>query len=282
MLKETPRDERGIPAPMELAMDLLGLHVFGYTNGLPANMNPLPTRVFLSALGGLGVSDAAVRTTLNRMVARGNLERRKAGRTSAFIPTGLTLAMLQRGRDRMFSERPFDHEGDVWTILNCPIPETLRNLRYQLQARLVWSGFGMLQPNFWVAPGRVDVEALLGDIVPEPGLVRAFIGAPTPPDSPEQLVEAGWDVDALRAAHHRFAARWSAARPQADEALSQYLLLIDDWGLLLRTDPGLAAAINDPTWPAPDSARIFRQLRDKWGPLASSAIAGLTGSPVQD
>ncbi|MEV6347387.1 hypothetical protein [Actinoplanes sp. NPDC051851] len=84
-----------------------------------------------------------------------------AGRTSAFglAPGGFTL--LDQGRERIFAPAPFSHDAAVWTFLSCPLPETLRNARYHLQTRLAWAGFGLAAPNAWIAPGRVDVAALL-------------------------------------------------------------------------------------------------------------------------
>uniref|UniRef100_A0AAU2AFJ6 PaaX family transcriptional regulator n=1 Tax=Streptomyces sp. NBC_00093 TaxID=2975649 RepID=A0AAU2AFJ6_9ACTN len=270
--------------PQELVLDLLGLHVLGRAQPRQTAPPPVATQVFLAVLGAVGISDSATRTTLNRMVARGLLHRHRQGRTSAFQPTENAAAMLRRGRARMFSPAPFDHPGDVWTILNCPIPETLRNVRYQIQARLSWAGFGTLQANLWVAPGRIDAEELLDDIFPTDalGLVQAFHGTPTPPSSPEQLVHKAWDLEALRAAHHRFLARWETADAKPADALPQLLLLIDDWGRLLRTDPGLPTAYLDTDWAAERSTRTFQRLEARLGPLADERLQHLTHPRADD
>ncbi|MGW4968279.1 hypothetical protein ACWEPL_64690 [Nonomuraea sp. NPDC004186] len=201
----------------------------------------MPTQVLLSASSALGISESATRAALNRMVHRSLLARHKHGRTSAFQLTDEGRALLRRGRDRMFSPTPFDHPEGIWTVLSCPVPESLRNLRYQLQGRLMWAGFGAVHPNVWVAPGRVDVEELLRNL-PTPevlGLVQAFHGTPAAPSQPEQLVRKAWDVNALRSGHLSFLARWEGAEPPAAGALPQLLLLHADWGLLLRAAPGL-------------------------------------------
>ncbi|MER5219910.1 PaaX family transcriptional regulator [Streptomyces flaveus] len=263
--------------PQSLVLDFLGLHMLGRAQAARKAGQPVATQVFLTVLGALGVSDSATRTTLNRMVARGLLIRHKQGRTSAFGPTEDAMALLRRGRARMFSPTPFDHVEDIWTILNCPVPESLRNVRYQLHGRLSWAGFGTVQANLWIAPGRIDVEELLDDIFPAEalGLVQAFHGAPTGPSSPGQLLHAAWDLEALRAAHLGFLARWEAADPRAAEALPQLLLLLDDWGRLLRTDPGLPAAYLEEDWPAERSARTFQRLEACLGPLADEQLQQL-------
>lgn len=263
--------------PQSLVLDFLGLHMLGRAQTVRQAGQPVATQVFLTVLGALGVSDSATRTTLNRMVARGLLIRHKQGRTSAFGPTENAMALLRRGRARMFSPTPFDHSEDIWTILNCPVPESLRNVRYQLHGRLSWAGFGTVQANLWIAPGRIDVEELLDDIFPAEalGLVQAFHGAPTGPSSPGQLLRAAWDLEALRVAHLGFLARWEAADPRSDEALPQLLLLLDGWGRLLRTDPGLPAAHLDEVWPSECSARTFQRLEARLGPLADEQLQQL-------
>ncbi|XVQ06887.1 PaaX family transcriptional regulator [Spirillospora sp. CA-255316] len=263
--------------PQELVLNLLGLHVLGRARSAEGSGGPVPTRAFLAILGMVGVSEAATRATLNRMVTRGLLLRRRQGRTSAFEPTRDAVAVLRQGRARLLSPAPFDHAEDIWTILDCPIPESLRNLRYQLHARLEWSGFGRIQANLWVAPGRIDVQELLDDLPPGTALdhVQAFHGTPTPPSSPANLVRSAWDLGALRAAHLDFAARWETADPPSTESLPQLLLLICDWGNLLRTDPGLPAAYLDQDWPADQSTHIFQRLESRLGPLAEQQLKRL-------
>ena len=237
----------------------------------------VPTRVLLTVLARLGVSDAATRAALNRMVRRGLLARHKDGRTSAFELTPEARTLLAQGRDRLFSPPPYDHEPDIWTVLSCPLPETLRNVRYQLQTRLTWAGFGAVQPHVWVAPGRVDVETMLGDLLtPEVRpLAQAFHGTPTAPSDPAELVRRAWDLTALRAAHTQFLDRWAHPEPNPGDALSHLLLLIDDWGRLLRTDPGLPIPHLPHDWPAPHSADAFTRARHRLGPGAEKQLEDL-------
>ena len=270
------------PAPPELVLDLLGLHLLGREGrgrdqAAGGAGELVPTRVFLATLSQLGVSGSATRSTLNRLVLRGQLVRHRDGRTSAFRPDEGTLALLRRGRDRMFSTTPFDPGARVWTILSCPIPEDLRNLRYLVHTRLSWAGFGLVRSNLWVAPGRIDVGELLRDGLPAQSLslVHAFHGAPVPPSSPQHLIGSAWDRDALRAAHLAFTDRWMDADRSPTDALPQFLLLLQDWGRLLRTDPGLPAADHDPDWPAPASADLFRQLNGALGALAEEHLRDL-------
>ncbi|MFK0112704.1 PaaX family transcriptional regulator C-terminal domain-containing protein [Streptomyces sp. NPDC091217] len=273
---DAPTTERHV-VPQEVALAFFGLCVFGQGATLREVDVRVPTQVLLAVLGRLGASDTATRAALNRMVNRGLLARHKDGRTSAFELTPQARTLLAQGRDRLFSPAPFDHEPGVWTVLSCPLPETLRNVRYQLQTRLTWAGFGAVQSHVWVAPGRVDVEAMIGDLLTADvrHLAQAFHGTPTAPSDPAELVDRAWDLTALRAAHEDFLDRWERAEPGAGEALPQLLLLIDDWGRLLRADPGLPAAQLPGDWPAARSAGTFSRLRHRLGPGAEKEIEGL-------
>ncbi|MFD5258981.1 PaaX family transcriptional regulator C-terminal domain-containing protein [Streptomyces bobili] len=265
-------------APQEIVLNFLGLYVFGRGEGQERKgAPPVATQAFLSVLGSLGISESATRAALNRMVHRSLLARHKQGRISAFHLTEEARALLRRGRDRMFSPTPFDHAEGIWTVLSCPVPESLRNVRYQLQGRLSWAGFGVIHPNVWVAPGRVDVEEVLRDLPAQDALdlVQAFHGTPATPSRPEQLVHRAWDLEALRAGHLAFLARWEDTEPPLTDALPQLLLLHDDWGRLLRADPGLPAAYLDDDWPSTRSTHAFQRLQALLGPPADQQLGAL-------
>lgn len=138
--------------PQEVVLGFFGLCVFGQGATVREADLKVPTRALLSVLGQLDITEAATRTTLNHMVHRGLLTRHKHGRTSALEPTPEVHTLLAQGRDRLFSTAPYDHDPGIWTVLSCPLPEALRNVRYQLQTRLTWAGFGVVQLHMWVAP----------------------------------------------------------------------------------------------------------------------------------
>lgn len=262
------------PSPRELALDLLGLHLLGRATRADSGAEPLPAQLIADVLLDAGVSDSATRTSLTRMVNRGELVRHRSGRTSFFEPTPAILELLRHGRERMFAPTPFDHPDQLWTILNCPVPESMRNVRYNLQVRLAWAGFGAVQPNHWVAPGQVDIDDLLEDIVPEEARahIHAFHGTPTPRERTGQLVRAAWDLVAIRAAHDAFISRWRQDLDATGSALTALVLLLRDWGNLLRIDPGLPTEHLGPAWPAPRSANLFQGLDNKLGPRAEQEL----------
>jgi phenylacetic acid degradation operon negative regulatory protein len=74
-------------------------------------------------------------------------------------------------------------------------------------------------------------------------------------------------------------ARWEASDPASAEALPQLLMLLDDCGRLLRTDPGLPAAYLEEDWPAERSARTFQRLEARLGPPADGQLLRLLHAP---
>lgn len=257
------------------------LSILGFALDLNAEdggARTISSKAFITVLSRLGITEASTRATLNRMTHRGLLTHQRNGRSTAFGLTTEGERLVMQGKRRLSTAAPFERPDDIWTVLSCPMPARLRNARYHLQARLAWAGFGLLQPNLWIAPGRVDVEPLLVDLLPteDLDLAHAFQGSPTFPAPLDSLVARAWDLDALRATHDHFLLHWESADPDRAGALPQLLKLISDWGDLLRTDPGLPGKYLGPHWPAHRSTRTFQRLHNELRPLVDKQYDSLT------
>ncbi len=277
MATHRENDDESTPRAQDLALNLLGLCTQGRFHPVSWRVESIGMRVVVEGLRAAGVSESAARSSVNRLVSRGILRRVREGRTSSYSLTSEGESTLLQGRARLFSAHPFDHADDTWTILHCAIPERLRTLRYQIYSRLEWSGFGEVASGMWIAPGRIDIEELLGDLSSEPGptWLQAFHGAPAAPSTGARLAESAWDLTSLRAQHLAFIERWAPARTHPHDALASLLLLIGDWGRLLRTDPGLPGQELDATWPSARSSQTFQDAEHRWGPAADAVLARL-------
>jgi len=249
--------ERGSPSahrPQSLLLSFFGALV------LDADLPPLPSATLLDLLADLGVAEAAARATLKRMTQRGLLSRGQVGRTAEYALTPLAEDVLRRARDRVASPTPFEHPEGEWTLLSYSVPEARRDLRNRVRARLTWAGFGGLRDGLWIAPGTVDVVAVLGrsDLADVAGLADAFAARTLPGTDVHRLVHRAWDVPAVRAAHTWFVDTWSRP-PRVAGSLAQLTLMGADWLSLLRTDPGLPAAQLGPGWPAAISSAVYRR-----------------------
>ena len=253
--------------PQSLLLSFLGALV------LDADLPPLPSAILLDLLADLGVAEAAGRATLKRMTQRGLLSRGQVGRTAEYELTPLAEDVLREASERVRSPSPFEHPEDEWTLLSYSVPESRRDLRHRVRARLTWAGFGGLRDGVWIAPGTVDVAAVLGrsDLADVAELADAFAARVLPGTDVDRLVHRAWDVPAVRDAHDWFIDTWSRP-PHVNGSLAQLTLLGADWLWLLRTDPGLPAAHLGPDWPAPVSSATYRRVFDGLEPAARAAL----------
>ncbi|MET4923057.1 PaaX family transcriptional regulator C-terminal domain-containing protein [Streptomyces sp. PSRA5] len=260
--------------PQQLLLALLGTFVVDRRD------EPVASRVFIHLLGNLGVGEMATRATLSRMVDKDLLEKRKEGRTALFGLTGSAERMLRDAGERVRSRTPFTPSEDTWTLFTFSLPESRREVRDQLRARLVWAGFGCLRDGLWIAPGRADLDRVvsgtpLAEAVAESG---GFLAQPLPSTPMAAFVERAWDLTALRAEHDHFQRRWSTSRTPEGNAATQLTSLTADWLHLLRTDPGLPARHLPADWPSAKSSDIYRQLRGRLEKAAYTAFDELVAS----
>ncbi|NIJ11492.1 phenylacetic acid degradation operon negative regulatory protein [Saccharomonospora amisosensis] len=272
-----PREGEGVRRnrrPQQLLLSFLGSLV------LDSDCPPLSTRVFLHVLGDLGVAEAAARATLARMTRKGLLERTQEGRTARFDLTPAAERLLRQAKERVDSPRPFTHADGEWTLLSYSMPESRRDLRHQIRARLAWAGFGGLRDGLWIAPGRVDIaKVFAGEQFAEvTGVADAFLAAPMSGTDVGALLRKAWDIDMIRAEHESFIAAWKPDRGRKGRWIPRLTLLGADWLQLLRTDPGLPASHLPADWPAPDSAELYRERFDELEPHASAWLRKLLHS----
>lgn len=257
--------------PNRLLLAFLGAYV------LDQNRYHVSARVIIDVMGYLGVNEGTTRTTLNRMVRTGLLDRSQNGRTASFGMTDRAEQILREGGTRVTSRSPFTHPDDEWTLLSYSIPETRRELRNKLRAQLLWAGFGRLRDGLWIAPGQVDAHEILSSIDADDATAVAFTGRPTGGVPPEQFVRAAWDLDSIKAHHMVFLKRWRPAGHPANPVAS-YTALIADWLELLRHDPGLPTQYLPPDWPAHESAAVYHDAADRLAPPAQDMLDRMIAS----
>jgi phenylacetic acid degradation operon negative regulatory protein len=245
----------GAHRPQTLVLSFLA------SRGLHTVRPLVPSRIFIKVLGELGINEGATRRTLARMVDKDLLVREVSGRNTAYRLTQEARGMLLAGRQRVNAPEPFAHSDETWTLLAFSMRERHRDLRHQLRTRLLWAGLGPLRDGLWIAPGRVDVEALLAGVPLEAAHADppwAFTAQPLPPTHLDTLIRRVWDVEAIRAAHNTFLSRWFHAPKPSLEPMAALSLLIADWLRLLRSDPGLPKSHLGDDWPADQSTQAYQ------------------------
>ena len=241
--------------PKALALTLLG-HL---TRG---EQVPVSTGTFIEVLGRLGLSSHAARSTLTRLVDQGLLSKHKRGRETDYTLTSTGMRLLNESNALVWEQEA--SSGEIWTVLAYSIPEKRRALRIRLRTRLTWRGFGLLRSGVWIAPGRVDVTALLEDLAVNDD-VHVFYGVPSATSKPADLIDEAYDLGDIADRYTRFVERWSSeVESQFPDVLCALIVLRSEWQQLAQADPHLPAEHLPPLWPAMQAEALFRELYEQW------------------
>ena len=240
-------------------LSLLGSYLLGREQAVSA-------AGVIEVFGRVGVGEHAARSTLTRMVNRGLLVRQRHGRTMYFGLTERTERILRDGEDRLWKVGAVNRDWDgQWTLLGFSLPESWQKQRHELRAQLAWAGFGPLFNGLWVAPGRADVDEIVGSLGLE-SHVKAFYASTIPGTDVDQMIRETWDLDAIAAPYHAFVERWRRVESDLDagtsgrEPLAVKLLLDSEWLRVIRNDPRLPVEHLPADWPAAQGEALFVSL----------------------
>ncbi|MFF7790655.1 PaaX family transcriptional regulator C-terminal domain-containing protein [Streptomyces sp. NPDC007991] len=218
-----------------------------------------------------GIGEQATRSTLTRMVNRDLLRRQREGRRMYFGLTERSQAVLRDGERRIWQTGAVNRHWDgTWTLLGFSLPESWQRQRHDLRSQLTWSGFGPLFNGLWIAPGEVDVSALVAEL----GLsahVKVFRAHADAGMDIGQMIEETWELTDLAGRYEAFVRRWQPWEdelPDADDALVLRLRLQTEWLRIVRRDPRLPVKHLPDDWPAEGAEKTFRAVHDRLSPLA--------------
>ncbi|MEW2613571.1 PaaX family transcriptional regulator C-terminal domain-containing protein [Streptomyces sp. NPDC047880] len=221
-----------------------------------------------------GIGEQATRSTLTRMVGRDLLRRQREGRRMYFGLTERSEAVLRDGERRIWRTGAVNRRWDgSWTLLGFSLPETWQRQRHDLRSQLTWSGFGPLFNGLWIAPGEVDVSALVSEL----GLsahVKVFRAHADTGMDIGRMIEETWELSELAERYEGFAGRWQHWEddlPDAGEALVLRLRLQTEWLQIVRRDPRLPVEHLPADWPAEQAEKTFRIVHERLSPLVRDA-----------
>ncbi|MGW6543321.1 PaaX family transcriptional regulator [Streptomyces massasporeus] len=221
-----------------------------------------------------GIGEQATRSTLTRMVGRDLLRRQREGRRMYFGLTERSEAVLRDGEQRIWQTGAVNRHWDgTWTLLGFSLPESWQRRRHDLRSQLTWSGFGPLFNGLWIAPGEVDVSALVAEL----GLsahVKVFRAHADTGTDIGQMIEETWELSDLAGRYEGFVARWQPWEddlPDAGDALVLRLRLQTEWLRIVRRDPRLPVKHLPDHWPAEQAEKTFRAVHERLSPLADEA-----------
>lgn len=245
----------------------------------------LSVGALIRLMGGLGVDEPAVRSSISRLKRRGILEARRVDGVAGYALSEHAREILAEGDRRIF-ERPRADARDGWVMAVFSVPETERQRRHTLRSRLSWLGFGTVAAGVWIAPAHLEEETRdvleRYDLAPYVRLFRAdFLGFGSQRDE----VRSWWDIEGLEQLYEEFAtaqapvlARWRRRRVNDDEAaFADYVRSLTLWRRLPFLDPGLAPELLPRPWQGTRAADLFLALQGLLAEPAHRHVAAVTG-----
>jgi phenylacetic acid degradation operon negative regulatory protein len=245
----------------------------------------LSVGALIRLLGGLGVEEPAVRSSISRLKRRGMLEARRVDGAAGYALSDHARQILAEGDRRIF-ERSRARVEDGWVMAVFSVPEAERQRRHTLRSRLAWLGFGTVAAGVWIAPAHLEEETRdvleRYELAPYVQLFHAdFLGFG---DLRDQIGE-WWDLEALGSLYEEFAtahapvlARWRRRRTEDDAAaFADYVRALTFWRRLPFLDPGLAPRLLPERWHGARAADLFFDLQERLSEPAHRHVAAVTG-----
>ncbi|GAA2755664.1 PaaX family transcriptional regulator C-terminal domain-containing protein [Actinopolymorpha rutila] len=223
-------------------------------------------------LAPLGISAAAVRTAVSRMVRQGWLTPVRTPGGPGYALTERAVRRLDEAAGRIYRTGGSEWDGS-WHLLVLPhLPD--RSLRERLHAGLAFLGYARLGGDTWLAPRRSGeaVSLLAADGVGADSFTARDLG------DPAELAARAFDLARLGTAYQQWLrdARthaWADTEATATEgdgpeevtmgedgdrlAFAARSRLVHEWRKFLFTDPGLPRALLPADWPGDAAAAYF-------------------------
>ncbi len=228
----------------------------------------MPIAGAVDLLGELGIDESIVRTGVSRLKSRGWLVAEKHGSTKGYALSPLAHDEFDAGDAIIWHAPEPARLEDGWCIVNFTVPEAERSIRHQLRARLTAAGFGRAGAALWIAPARVlEATRLLIDDLDLAAGCTVFVGRYAGERDLAEIIQEGWDLEALATRYHEFIDTVSASVAtlrgtsliEPARAFAHYLTTVDRWRRLPYDDPGLPRELVGSAWPAAEAGTLFEQ-----------------------
>lgn len=242
-----------------------------------------------AVLGGFGVNERLVRTSLSRLVGDELLTVRSAGRRSAYRIAPGAIDLFATADIQIYRGRPAPWDGR-WTVVVLDGAESTADRRAALRTELVAVGFGVVAPNVLASPivtpevaagvvhrlgGFEQVLLMRTDIVPGDGLA-----------DPRALARRCIDLDEFEQRYAELADRFEAfdadslATLDAARATKLRLLVVATFRRLALTDPMLPRELLPEDWAGDRARREAARLYDAVVARSDAHLAGLLARPI--
>lgn len=213
-----------------------------------------------------GLNERLVRTAAARLAKDGWLEGHRAGKRSEYRLSPDGRERFAEATKRIYSQ-PDSAWSGRWTVIVLPPMSAAE--RKEIREELTWRGFGELSTHVFAHP-ELDSSSLKLPAGPagHPAKVIVFDASLDDDDSPQRLVDLGWDLDDLGMRYQRFVKRFERvlaaltdARGADDQAcFIVRTLLIHEYRRLHLRDPLLPPRLLRADWPGARAAVLCREI----------------------
>lgn len=249
----------------------------------------LPGMWFVTGLADVGRDVAAVRQTLYRMTADGELKTRSVGRTKLYRATSFASAEIDAGLAKLF--QPAEHNWDgQWTMVYVNLHgSTQRAARERVVALLAVRGFALLGNDVYFHPRDVQrdlVDALSPAARPHVLIVRGALANPAATGT----VIRRWNVPHLARRYRQTIAHLETLEQHCASDLSnrdafvyRFAVVFDYLGVAWD-DPGLPVEVLPSDWPGENArtlaARLYERLVEQATAYADELLEQTLPTPL--
>ncbi|MER6826086.1 PaaX family transcriptional regulator C-terminal domain-containing protein [Streptosporangium sp. NPDC000563] len=164
----------------------------------------------VTLLDYFGITTAAARIALARLVQRELAERHRKGRHVYYTLTRRSVHLLEDGDERISSLGKRPGAASTWTLVWHTLPDSRKAERSNFVRQLRFHGFGLLQDGMWVSPR--DYVAEVTDLVDKLGIADAvtiFRASPSGDVASGPLLGHLWQLDQVAERYRHFASRYA-------------------------------------------------------------------------
>lgn len=221
--------------PQELLVSLFA--AFGRSTEPVIRSATLPPLLTL-----FGFSIGAAKVAVNRVVARGLIERRRDDGRYYCVPSPRLAELIEVGDRRMHdlaAQRTWD---GTWTVVWNSLPDRLRRERHRLSRRLRFLGFGPLEDNVWVTPWREAEHVLEFAAANSIDQYLTLFEGLDPFGSVDAMISRAWDLDEVALRYSSFIDEFDRddlSRLQGQEAFEIYIRALNTFRRFPYLDPVL-------------------------------------------
>ena len=216
-----------------------------------------------------GLNQRLVRTAVSRLAQEGWLEGRRVGKLSEYHLSTHGRGRFAEATKRIYSAPDTQWSGRWTLIVVPPMPAAQRR---RIREELIWRGFGEISATVFAHP-EFDSRELSSQRRSAGVLskVIAFDATLAADDTPQRLVQLGWDLEDLGARYERFVKRFASVRTELErrresdpkDCFLVRTLLIHEYRRLHLRDPLLPAQLLRADWPGAQAAALCRDIYAK-------------------